>query len=125
MSPAIRLSAAAVRETAAASEGIDPGQLGWRICREYARRSLETLAQRVDARACWADLVLPAAQVETLRQIAIHVRQRAIVNDRWGFAAKHARGLGLTVAVRRRQRHRARPWPRKSSPPNSISTSTR
>jgi ATPase family associated with various cellular activities (AAA)/Winged helix domain, variant len=95
--PAIRLSAAAVCETAAVSEGIDPGQLGWRICREYARRSLETLAQRVDARACWADLVLPAAQVETLRQIALHVRQRAIVNDRWGFAAKHARGLGLTT----------------------------
>ena len=95
--PAIRLSAAAVRETAAASEGIDPGELGWRICREYARRSLETLAQRVDARACWADLVLPAPQVETLRQIAIHVRQRAVVNDQWGFAAKHARGLGLTA----------------------------
>lgn len=94
---AIRLSAAAIRETAAASEGIDLGQLSWRVCREHARRSLETLAQRVDARACWADLVLPAPQVETLRQIAIHMHQRAIVNERWGFAAKHSRGLGLTA----------------------------
>ena len=95
--PAIRLSAAAVRDALRASEDTDPGELGWRICREHARRSLDTLAQRVDARAGWADLVLPDPQVETLRQIAIHVRQRAVVNDRWGFAAKHARGLGLTA----------------------------
>jgi hypothetical protein len=93
--PAIRLSAAALRD--AASDGADPGQLGWRICREHARRSLDALAQRVEAGACWADLVLPDAQVETLRQIAIHVRQRAVVNDQWGFAAKHARGLGMTA----------------------------
>jgi hypothetical protein len=99
--PAIRLSAAAVREAAddSTADGAptDLGQAGWRICREHARRSLETLAQRVDARACWDDLVLPAAQVETLRQIAIQVRQRAVVNDRWGFAAKHARGVGMTA----------------------------
>jgi hypothetical protein len=95
--PAIRVSAAAMREAADGGEGADPGRLGWRICREHARRSLDALAQRVEARAGWADLVLPDAQVETLRQIAIHVQQRAVVNDRWGFAAKHARGLGMTV----------------------------
>ena len=95
--PAIRLSAAAVREACASGDGTDPGRLGWRICREHARRALDTLAQRVEARAGWADLVLPDSQVETLRQIAIHVRQRGVVNDRWGFAAKHARGLGLTA----------------------------
>jgi hypothetical protein len=94
---AIRLSAAAVHDACSASEAIDPGELGWRICREHARRSLDVLAQRVDARAGWADLVLPDPQVDTLRQIAIHVRQRAVVNDRWGFAAKHARGLGMTA----------------------------
>jgi SpoVK/Ycf46/Vps4 family AAA+-type ATPase len=27
----------------------------------------------------------------------VHVRQRAVVHDRWGFAARHPRGLGLTV----------------------------
>jgi hypothetical protein len=95
--PTIRRSAAAIRETAAAGDGTDPGELGWRICREYARRSLDTLAQRVDAQARWDDLVLPAQQVDTLRQIAIHVRHRAVVNDQWGFAGKHARGLGLSV----------------------------
>ena len=95
--PAIRLSAAAVCEAASAGEVTDAGQLSWRICREHARRALDTLAQRVEVRAGWADLVLPDSQVETLRQVAIHVRQRGVVNDRWGFAAKHARGLGLTA----------------------------
>ena len=95
--PAIRRSAAAVREACGDGDGTDPGQLSWRICREHARRTLDTLAQRVEARAGWADLVLPDSQVGTLRQIAIHVRQRGVVNDRWGFAAKHARGLGMTA----------------------------
>lgn len=99
--PAIRLSAAAVHEAADDDnrEGapVDLGEAGWRICREHARRSLDTLAQRVEARACWDQLVLPAAQLETLRQIAIHVHRRAIVNDQWGFAGKHARGVGMTA----------------------------
>jgi len=99
--PTIGLSAAALRE--AAEDGADDGALsdlgraGWRICREHARHSLESLAQRVDARACWDDLVLPAPQAEALRQIVIHVRQRAVVNDQWGFAAKHAGGVGMTA----------------------------
>ena len=95
--PAIRRSAASVREAFGTSEGTDLGQLGWRICREHARRSLDLLAQRIEPGAGWADLILPDSQVQTLRQITIHVRQRAVVNDRWGFAAKHARGLGMTV----------------------------
>jgi hypothetical protein len=65
--------------------------------REHARRGLGGLATRVEPGARWDDLVLPEAQVDTLRQIAAHVRHKALVNDEWGFAAKHPRGLGLTV----------------------------
>jgi len=95
--PAIRVTATALRARASAGDDADPGPAGWRICREHARRSLDTLARRIEPQAGWADLVLPAAQVATLRQIAIHVRRRAVVNDTWGFAAKHARGLGLSA----------------------------
>jgi hypothetical protein len=95
--PAIRLTAAQVRETAAAGDATDAGQLCWRACREHSRRSLESLAQRIDVAAAWSDIVLPSSQVETLRQIVIHVRQRSLVYHRWGFAGKHARSLGLTV----------------------------
>ncbi len=94
---AIRLTAAQVRETAAAVDATDAGQLCWRACREHSRRSLESLAQRIDVAAAWEDIVLPSSQVETLRQIVVHVQRRSLVNDRWGFAGKHARGLGLTV----------------------------
>jgi hypothetical protein len=96
---AIRLSAAAVRDVAedTTADDTELGQAAWRVCRQHARRSLDTLARRVEARACWDDLVLPAAQMETLQQIAIHVRRRAVVNDQWGFAAKHARGVGMTA----------------------------
>ncbi len=65
--------------------------------REHARRGLRGLATCVESSARWDDLVLPETQVDTLRQIAAHVRHRALVNDEWGFAAKHPRGLGLTV----------------------------
>jgi len=65
--------------------------------REHARRGLRGLATRVEASAGWDDLVLPETQADTLRQIAAHVRHKALVNDEWGFAAKHPRGLGLTV----------------------------
>jgi hypothetical protein len=95
--PAIRLTAAQVRETAATGDETDAGQLCWRVCREHSRRSLESLAQRIDVAAAWEDIVLPSSQVETLRQIVIHVQRRSLVNHRWGFAGKHPRGLGLTV----------------------------
>jgi ATPase family associated with various cellular activities (AAA) len=65
--------------------------------REHARRGLHGLATRVEPGARWDDLVLPETQVDTLRQIAAHVRHKALVNDEWGFAVKHPRGLGLTV----------------------------
>jgi SpoVK/Ycf46/Vps4 family AAA+-type ATPase len=35
--------------------------------------------------------------METLRQIAIHVRQRAKVYQTWGFAGKGSRGLGISA----------------------------
>ncbi|HZU09250.1 MAG TPA: ATP-binding protein [Pseudacidobacterium sp.] len=75
----------------------DPARATWRICREHARRSLDLLATRIEPRAKWQDLILPATQMETLRQLAAHVRQRAVVHEAWGFADKHARGLGLSV----------------------------
>jgi hypothetical protein len=65
--------------------------------REHARHGLHGLATRVEPSARWDDLVLPETQVDTLRQIAAHVRHKALVDDEWGFAAKHPRGLGLTV----------------------------
>ncbi len=95
--PGIQISALTAREKIAESEGNDAGPIAWNICRKHARRSLENIAQRLEPRGAWDDLVLPAQQMETLRQIVIHVRHRAIVNEHWGFAARYERGLGLSV----------------------------
>lgn len=73
------------------------GQALWDACRMQARPRLDDLAQRIEPAATWADLVLPAAQVRPLREIAVHVRQRTTVHETWGFAAKGARGLGISA----------------------------
>ncbi|SDF21475.1 ATP-binding protein [Terriglobus roseus] len=65
-------------------------------CRDHARRPLEGLAQRIDPRAHWDDLVLPDTQKEILRELMIHVRHRRRVHQDWGFSSRYGRGMGLT-----------------------------
>ncbi|HEY7126519.1 MAG TPA: ATP-binding protein [Ktedonobacterales bacterium] len=74
-----------------------PGAVLWDACRAQARARLEGLAQRIMPAAAWNDLVLPDAQRRTLHEIAAHVRQRARVYQAWGFAARSARGLGISA----------------------------
>ncbi|MCC5659042.1 ATP-binding protein [Nostoc sp. XA010] len=69
----------------------------WDACRVQARPRLDELAQRITPSADWENLVLPEAQKQILRDIAAHVRQRATVYETWGFAAKGARGLGISA----------------------------
>ncbi|HEX3530695.1 MAG TPA: AAA family ATPase [Thermoanaerobaculia bacterium] len=76
------------------------GPLGdalWDACRTQARPRLEGLAQRIEAKAAWDDLVLPEPQRHILREIAIHVRRRHHVYEAWGFANRLARGLGINA----------------------------
>ncbi|MGE5217819.1 MAG: ATP-binding protein [Chloroflexota bacterium] len=78
----------------------EPTQLAsalWQACRTQARPQLDSLAQRVAPTATWDDLVLPSAQKQVLREIAIHVRQRGKVYEEWGFAAASARCLGISA----------------------------
>ena len=79
----------------APEEGSD--LLLWDACRAQARPRLDDLAQRIEPAAVWDDLVLPEVQCQILRDIATHVRQRATVYETWGFAAKGARGLGISA----------------------------
>jgi hypothetical protein len=69
----------------------------WEACRTQARQSLEGHARVVEPRATWADLILPGPQLDTLRAIEAHVRHRLTVHEDWGFAARTARGLGITA----------------------------
>jgi ATPase family associated with various cellular activities (AAA) len=69
----------------------------WDSCRAQARGRLDDLAQRITISAGWDDLVLPPEQKQALREIVANVRQRATVYERWGFAAKSPRGLGISA----------------------------
>ncbi len=69
----------------------------WEMCRAQSRPRLEGLAQRMEPAAAWDDLVLPERQKQTVSQIALHLRQRNKVYQRWGFAAKGSRGLGISA----------------------------
>ena len=75
----------------------DPEAALWQACRSLERRHLDGLAQRIEPAAGWDDLILPEPQKTTLRQIATHLRHRLTVYERWGFAARSARGLGITA----------------------------
>jgi SpoVK/Ycf46/Vps4 family AAA+-type ATPase len=66
-------------------------------CRLLSRPALEGLARRVETTARWEDLVLPDAQMKTLRLIASQLQHRITVHDDWGFGGAGQRGLGLSA----------------------------
>lgn len=90
------LPAAAIAMTgrlARASEDAPPPV--WGLCRAQVSSRLGELAQRIEARATWDQLILPEPQKTILRTIAAQLRQRTKVYETWGFAQRSDRGLGL------------------------------
>lgn len=69
----------------------------WAAGLGQSRMVLDELGRRIEPTARPEDLVLPAAQLGVLDEIAAHVRQRARVYDDWGFARAGARGLGVSA----------------------------
>jgi hypothetical protein len=97
-----RLSARTIVSTgaevrAAVAASAQPDAILWRVCRDASRSRLDDLAQRIEPAAGWDDLILPEAQKNILRQIAAHAKHRLTVYQHWGFAAKSARGLGISA----------------------------
>jgi len=78
------------------STSADPAEL-WNACLAWTRPRMESLAERLEPKATWADLVLPAAELRLLTQLAAQVRHRSMVYDEWGFRGKMTRGLGITA----------------------------
>jgi hypothetical protein len=81
---------------AATDDGTDPSRV-WEACLAHTRPRLNTLAQRLQPKAQWDDLVLPESEVKLLRQIGAQAGQRAQVYDHWGFRRRMSRGLGITA----------------------------
>jgi SpoVK/Ycf46/Vps4 family AAA+-type ATPase len=69
----------------------------WQTCRDLTRVSLDSLAQRLEPKATWDDLVLPDEPMGLMRQIASQIRDRHKVYDEWGFARTMNRGFGISA----------------------------
>jgi hypothetical protein len=90
------LGATSVFEVCAGRANGDATTL-WRAFRERSRPRLGPLAQPLESKLEWDDLILPPEQIASLREAVEQVRQRARVHHEWGFAAKSTRGLNLTA----------------------------
>ena len=69
----------------------------WQACLTTTRPQLEALAQRINPKATWEDIVLPAEASRLLHQIADQVRWRLKVYEDWGFNQKMNRGFGINA----------------------------
>jgi len=91
------IAAAGLVARAAADDGHDPNAAARRACIARGRPALDDLARRLNPRAGWDDLVLPAATADSLHQIVMQVRNRGVVQEAWGFGERDPRGLGITA----------------------------
>jgi ATPase family associated with various cellular activities (AAA) len=94
--PTIRQVTGAVADTAPADQEQVRERL-WNACLALTRPRLDALAQRLEPKASWDQLVLPAAELAVLHQIADQVAQRSTVYGTWGFAERTNRGLGISA----------------------------
>ena len=97
--PPSLIHAAAAEALAGLSEDLPAGELKrrlWDSSRRQARPNLDDLALRIESQHGWDDLVLPQDQMNTLREITVHVAQRQQVYEAWGFGA-NTRGTGTGV----------------------------
>ena len=69
----------------------------WNSCLISTRPQLDNLAQRIETKATWDDMVLPQKEMGLLRQIADQVKQRTQVYEKWGFQRRMNRGLGISA----------------------------
>lgn len=76
---------------------VSAGERLWDACRRAVQPRMDALAQRLDAKATWDDLVLPDQEFRLLQQIGSQVRQRTTVYETWGFGARMNRGLGISA----------------------------
>ncbi|HLJ26201.1 MAG TPA: ATP-binding protein [Candidatus Angelobacter sp.] len=79
------------------ASGAEWSEIIWAICRSQSRAQLDDLAQRVESKAVWDDLVLPESQKRALQEIAVQVRHRTTVYEQWGFSPPGTRGMGISA----------------------------
>jgi hypothetical protein len=73
------------------------GAEAWDVCRDQALVRLDALAQRLQPKARWDDLVLGEEATGLLRRISEQVHARHRVYQQWGYAERMNRGMGISA----------------------------
>jgi AAA+ superfamily predicted ATPase len=94
--PTIRELSRLTKTEANDSDAPLPGKV-WEICCASERPRLDRLAQRLVPKVTWDDLVLPAEEMNRLREIAAQVKHRNQVYGDWGFERKMNRGFSISA----------------------------
>ena len=69
----------------------------WEACLISTRPEMDRLAERLNAKATWDDIVLPDEDEYLLRQLTLQMVHRSQVYDTWGFREKMNRGFGINA----------------------------
>ncbi|GAA2827617.1 ATP-binding protein [Crossiella cryophila] len=89
------LDTAAISELGALAGGGERAL--WRGCLARTRPRMDALAQRLEPKVGWDDIVLPPEELTLLHRIADQVAHRTRVHSDWGFGDRITRGLGVTA----------------------------
>jgi hypothetical protein len=83
-------------DSVAGDEGV-LSQTLWNSSLALLRPALEGLTQRIEPaeRASWSQLVLPERELNTLKRLVAHVKQRQHVYENWGWKQDSSRGFGI------------------------------
>ncbi|MCA9422772.1 MAG: ATP-binding protein, partial [Nitrospira sp.] len=69
----------------------------YEACRLNSNRKLHSLAQHINPRYSWKDIVLPEERLSQLYEVVRFVKYRGIVYDEWGFEKKLSLGKGVNA----------------------------
>ena len=96
IAPALMASAAKIMLEQAGDGKLTADHIGGGL-RAVLDDRLAGLATRVTVRQSWDDLVLPEEQHTTMLELLARIRERRMVYEDWGFAAKVGRGMGVSA----------------------------
>lgn len=69
----------------------------YEAAREYSNNQLRQLAQKIDPRYNWQDIVLPPEETSILHEITSTVRDRTLVLESWGLGKKLVSSKGISA----------------------------
>lgn len=67
------------------------------VINDYSQRPLDELAQKIETRCDWNDLVLHKTLADHLKAFRNNIAHQYTVYEKWGFGAKESRGRGVVA----------------------------